>query len=198
MFTNEQVKITKETILYKGFMSLTEINFDHALYQGGWQRGVKRELLQRDNAVGVLLYDPTLEEFILVEQLRVGALADEESPWLLEVVAGMVDPHENPEQVACRESCEEAGAKIKKLIPIQSYWVSPGGSNEKVDLFLGIVNANKVSEFAGLKEEHEDIKVCRVSKDQLLQKLMQGCINNAMALICIQWFFLNQKELQFD
>ncbi len=195
--TNQQINIVKEELLYDGFMQLKKMTFDHLKYQGGFENGVQRELLIRGKAVGVLLYDPIQQLFVMVEQVRIGALEDPLSPWVLEIVAGLVEPNEQDDEVAHREAVEEAGAKIKKLIPIQEYWASPGGSDERIALFLALVDANTVSEFAGLDSEHEDIKVVKLSRDEALQKLRGGHINNSMALIALQWFFLNQAQLDF-
>lgn len=194
-FTKEDLLITQQETLYQGYMRLCKITFDHALYQGGLHQAVQREILERGKAVGVLLYDPELQEFVMVEQVRVGAIKDEQSPWLLEIVAGMVEPNESEQEVAHREAAEEAGAAIKTLLPIQDYWVSPGGSDERVSLFLGIVDAQSVRDYAGLDEEHEDIKVLRIVRDDALKMLQAGHINNAMALIALQWFFLNEQSL---
>ncbi len=184
-------------MLYDGFMQIQKIIFDHALFQGGVQKAVHRELVIRGHAVGVLLFDPTLQEFVLVEQVRIGALKDSDSPWLLEIVAGMVEKGESVKDVAIRESFEEAKAEVKKLIPIQEYWVSPGGSDEKVSLFLAEIDSSKVGRFAGLESEHEDIKVVRLSVNDALKKLQLGQINNAMTIIAFQWFFLNYKQDDF-
>ncbi len=198
IFTNKDIEVAQQETLYKGFMQLKKLTFSHALYQGGLQTAVQREVLFRGKAVGVLLFDTMLQEFVLVEQVRIGAIEDPDSPWLLEIVAGMVELNEVTTDVANRESVEEAGAKIKKLLPIQEYWVSPGGSNEQVSLFLGLVDANSVSEFAGLDSEHEDIKVVRLAKKQALKMLQSGLINNAMTLIALQWFFLNEGNLNLN
>ncbi len=198
MFTKEQVRVHRQESIYQGFMSLSRLTLEHALFRGGKQFQVQRELVMRAKAVGVLLYDPRLEQFVLVEQFRVGALEDKESPWLLEIVAGIVEGNEKGSQVAHRESMEEAGASIQKLIPMQSYWVSPGWTNEQIELYLGLIDADTVSQFAGLESEQEDIKVWRIDKTELLKMLQQGRINNAMALIAIQWFFLNEARLSFS
>lgn len=198
IFTNNDIEITRQQTLYSGFMQLQKVTFSHALFQGGQQTGVQREVLHRGKAVGVLLFDPALQEFVLVEQIRIGAINDPVSPWLLEIVAGMVEPNELMTEVATRESVEEAGTIVKKLLPIQDYWVSPGGSNEQVSLFLGLVDANSASDFAGLDSEHEDIKVVRLGKKQALKMLQSGLINNAMSLIALQWFFLNEGKLNLD
>lgn len=195
-FTINHINVSDNEVLYDGFMQLSKITFDHELYQGGVQQDVSRELLKRGRAVGVLLYDNKNETFVFIEQVRIGALEDKNSPWLLEIVAGMVEVGEEDDSVARRESAEEAGATIKTLIPIQEYWVSPGGSDEQVALFLGIVDSTKVSDFAGLNSEHEDIKVILISKSETLNKLQSGHINNSMALIALQWFFLNESRLE--
>ncbi|NVJ66436.1 MAG: NUDIX domain-containing protein [Gammaproteobacteria bacterium] len=197
-FTNKDITITQDQVLYQGFMQLRKLTFSHALYAGGVQSKVQREMLFRGKAVGVLLFDPQLDEFVLVEQVRIGAMDDPESPWLLEVVAGMVEEGESESEVAVREAYEEAGAQVQRLIPIQDYWVSPGGTNEQVSLYLGLVNAQTVSDFAGLENEHEDIKVMRLKKSETLKMLRAGLINNAMALIALQWFFLNESELDLS
>lgn len=197
-FTKEQIKINKIETLYQGFMRLQRYHFDHACFASDDNLGVQRELLVRQPAVGVLLFDPVLDEFVLIEQIRIGAFDDPNSPWLLEVVAGLVEEGESEPNVACRESLEEAGCNIQRIIPIQPYWVSPGGSNEKVSLYLGLVDATKTLDIGGLDTEQEDIKVHRVAVKKAREMLGNGEINNAMTLICLQWFFLNQQSLVLD
>lgn len=194
-FTKDDVKLLGEDILYDGFFSMRKYRYQHKRYQGDWSPPVEREIFERGNAVGVLLYDKTKDSFVLVEQCRPGALPGDDSPWLLEIVAGMVETGEKPEQVAYREAIEEAGCYIQKLCPMTGYWVSPGGTTEFVDLFLGLVDSDSVAEFAGLDTEHEDIKVLVLDRDKLLSLLKQGQVNNAMAMIAIQWFLLNEKDL---
>src|SRR5690554_7851398 len=45
---------------------------------------------------------------VLVEQFRIGALDKSPVPWLLEIVAGLIDTDEEPAEVARREAREEA------------------------------------------------------------------------------------------
>lgn len=194
-FTKEHLDILRIEELYQGFMRLQRYHFNHACFASEDNVGVQREVLIRQPAVGVLLFDPVLEEFVLIEQIRIGALEDPVSPWLLEVVAGLVEEGELESEVAARESLEEAGCSVEKLIPIQSYWVSPGGTNESVSLYLGVVDATKALEIGGLDTEQEDIKIHRVHTDSAKEMLQKGEINNAMTLICLQWFFLNQQDL---
>lgn len=202
LFTNEHLSLESKNVLYQGFFALKKYIFKHELFKGGVSESIEREVFERDPAVGVLLFDPALDQFVLLEQLRPGAIGGEKldekniSPWLLEIIAGMIEKGETPEQVAHREVFEEAGCKVKKLIPMMNYWVSPGGTTEYIYLYLGIVDSQQVATFAGLESEHEDIKVHQVNRQQLLKLLQEGYINNAMALIAIQWFLLNEQHLQ--
>jgi 8-oxo-dGTP pyrophosphatase MutT (NUDIX family) len=85
----------------------------------------------------MLPYDPQRDEVVLIEQFRVGALGKTDNPWLIELVAGLIDKEEQPEEVAHREAQEEAGLVIGALWPMTKYFPSPGGSNEFVHLYLG-------------------------------------------------------------
>jgi len=76
---------------------------------------ISRELMERGQAVAVLLYDQQRDAVIMIEQFRIGAIHDSNGAWLLELVAGMIEEGEQPEQVARRESMEESGCEIKKL-----------------------------------------------------------------------------------
>lgn len=196
-FTQDDIKFIDSADLYRGFFSMKKYRYQHRRYQGDWSPVVEREIFERGNAVGVLLYDPFKHKFIFVEQCRPGALNGDDSPWLLEIVAGMVEQGESPEDVAKRESLEEAGCHVQRLIPMPGYWVSPGGTTEYVDLFLGLADSEEVAEYAGLETEHEDIKVLVLSRAEVLKLLQEGRINNAMAIIALQWFLLNESELCF-
>jgi len=194
-FSTEDIKILDHKIVYNGFFRMEKYRYQHKQYQGGWSPVVEREIFERGNAVGVLLYDPERDCFVLIEQCRPGALKDKVSPWLLEIVAGMVEAGEQAQDVAYREAMEEAGCEIYQLTEMVGYWVSPGGSSEYVNLFLGLVDSSNLVAYAGLEDEHEDIKVLAISRDQVLQLLANGGISNAMALIALQWFFLNEQQL---
>lgn len=189
-------EIIDRSILYDGFFTLQKVSFKHRLFKGGYSETVHREILKRGNAVGVLLFDANADTFVLVEQCRIGALTRDKSPWLLELVAGMVELGESAPDVAIRESMEEAGATVTSLIPAGGYWSSPGGTDEFIELFIGAVDSSLVAEFAGLESEHEDIKVHVIPTTQVKKMLRNGEINNAMTLIALQHFYLNEESLR--
>lgn len=72
----------------------------------------------------VLPYDPQRDEVVLIEQFRVGAMGRTDNPWLVEMVAGLIDKDEQPEEVAHREAEEEAGLTFSALWPITKYFLA--------------------------------------------------------------------------
>ena len=187
-------ELLSKTDLYQGFFKLEQYKFKHKLFAGGWSEEITREVFERGNAVVVLPYDPVLDQIVLIEQVRAPALASTNSIWLLELVAGMIEPGESHEQVAQRELMEEAGLDCSSMAFINSYLVSPGGSTERFYLYLGLVDASKASGLHGLEHEHEDIKVHVVSREQAYQWVQSGVIDNASTVLGIQWLMLNYQQ----
>lgn len=159
----------------------------HSLYRGGLSGELTRELFERGHAVAVLPYDPQRDMVVLLEQFRIGALAMPGGPWLVEIVAGMIEPGEDVEAVARREAMEEAGAELGCLHFICDYLVSPGGTSERISLYCAEVDSRGLGGIHGLAEEHEDIRVEVVSFDTAWQLLQQGEINSASPIIALQW-----------
>lgn len=197
-FTQNDIEILKDESLYKGFFNMRKIHFRHKLFAGGWSEEVARELLVKGAASAVIAYDPKLDSVILVEQVRIGAYDPKlpNSPWLFELIAGMVGDGETPEDVALRESMEEAGVTVENLQHALSVWDSPGGVLERIHLFAGKVDSTQAKGLHGLAEEHEDIRVHVVTRETAYQWMQQGKIDNGIAVMGLQWLQLNYQQLQ--
>ena len=198
-FSQQDIEILGEQTLYEGFFTLKRIQFKHKLFAGGESGVVTRELLIKGAASAVIAYDPKEDSVILVEQVRIGAAYYPEShrsPWLLELIAGMVEKGEKPEEVALRESEEEAGIQVKNLTHCLSVWDSPGGTVERIHLFVGEVDSSQAKGIHGLAEENEDIRVHVVKREQAYQWMCEGKIDNGIAVIGLQWLQLNYAQLQ--
>lgn len=198
-FSQQDIEILGEQTLYEGFFTLKRIQFKHKLFAGGQSGVVTRELLIKGAASAVIAYDPKEDSVILVEQIRIGAAYHPESnrsPWLLELIAGMVEKGEKPEDVALRESEEEAGIQVKNLTHCLSVWDSPGGIVERIHLFAGEVDSSQAKGIHGLAEENEDIRVQVVKREQAYQWMCEGKIDNGIAVIGLQWLQLNYAQLQ--
>jgi ADP-ribose pyrophosphatase len=197
-FSGKDVQILSKKTLYQGFFKMVKYAFKHKLFAGGWSDVVEREIFERGHAIAVLPYDPVLDEFVMIEQVRIGALPTSSSPWLLEVVAGIIDEGETPEDVCCREAKEEAGLDIQKLHKALSYLSSPGGTTERLHIYVGLVDASDAQGVHGLEYENEDILVHRVPTSVAFEWINQGKIDNAATLIALQWFAMNKQQVLED
>ena len=191
-----KIEVDQRETLFDSFLRVDRLKLRHSLFAGGWSELMTRELILRPRAVGVLLFDPAQQQVVLVRQIRVGMLDEGQNPWLLELVAGMVESGEEPIEVAARESLEEANTKPQDLLQICEYYNSPGISNERITLFCGRVDATQAGGIFGLDAEHEDIEVVVLSLADALAKVASGEINNAMSIIALQWLHLNQPMLE--
>lgn len=194
-FTKKDVKVKSKEVLYKGFFECNRYSFTHPLFAGGESDLVKREVFERGHAVAVLPYDPILDELVLLEQFRFPAMETTDNPWLIEVVAGIIDEGETPEQVCYREAKEEAGIHISNLTKMSSYLTTPGACTERIELYIAQVDAKTAKGIHGLDNEAEDIKVLRIPFAQAKDYLESGKIDNSTAIIAIQWLLLNKAKL---
>lgn len=197
-FQQDAVEVIDQNTVFKGFFRFDKLRLKTRRFDGGWSEEMSREVFVRGNAVGALLYDPVADKLLMLEQFRPGCIYDSaQSPWQFELVAGMTEPGESDEDVVHREAEEEAGCKVLHLEHLYKYWVSPGGMDEQIDLFLGIIDSREIQEgIYGLEEENEDIRVELIDTDEAFKGLEDGRINNAMAIIGLQWLQLNRQRLQ--
>jgi ADP-ribose pyrophosphatase len=157
---------------------------------------ITREVFERGHAIGLLPYDPVRDAVVLIEQFRIGAYAAGMEPWLIEIVAGIIEHGETPEEVARRETLEEAGLTIGELLPMCDYAVSPGGSSESVRAFLGRVDSTSAGGIHGLNSEDEDIRVTAMPWSDARRLLDDGKVRNALGIIALQWLALHRDEVR--
>ncbi|HAT3904591.1 ADP-ribose diphosphatase [Citrobacter koseri] len=197
-FSKNDVEIIARETLYRGFFSLDLYRFRHRLFNGEMSGEVKREIFERGHAAVLLPFDPERDEIVLVEQIRIAAYDTSETPWLLEMVAGMIEEGETVEEVARREAMEEAGLEVKRTKPVMNYLASPGGTSERLSILVGEVDATTANGIHGLADENEDIRVHVVSREQAYQWVEEGKIDNAASVIALQWLQLHYQELKHE
>ena len=188
-------KLDKHQVLFSKYFQLEELSLSHELFGGGYSNIITREIFERGSVVALLPYDPERRKVVLIEQFRAGAIGDEKTPWLLECVAGVIEEGESEEQVAIRESREEAGCEIKQLHQISRHYVSPGGTTELCTLYCGIIDSKGVGGIHGLADENEDIRVEVVDVDQAYAMVRDGRIKSSPAIIALLWLELNEQQL---
>ncbi len=188
-------KILNKVNLYSGFFNLNKYEFIHQKHNGEWTDKIDREIFSGCHVASLLPYDPIKNEIILIKQFRAGNLSRYDQDYLYEVVAGVVDSGENAEKAAIRECLEETGCEVKKILPIQGYFPSPGSTEEYYDLFLGEIEAFEGERIMGLDNENEDILVKSFKIDEVKKMLNEKKIKNGLTLVALQWFFLKYYKV---
>jgi ADP-ribose pyrophosphatase len=195
-FGAQDVRILEDEKVFSGHFAVRRLTLQHRCFGGGWSEPQVRELFERGDAVGVLPYDPVGDTVVLVEQFRTGALRGNDSPWMLELIAGVVEPGESDEDVAHREAMEEAGCELSQLLPIATVMPSAGACSEQVRLFCGLLSHAGPGGVHGLAAEGEDILVHSVTRREALQLVAANRVPNGHTLIALQWLQLHGDALR--
>lgn len=194
--SEKDLEILAREVCYQGFYRLERIALRHRLFAGGMSPPITREVIEKGDVAAVLLYDPERDEVVLIEQFRVGARDDPTGPWLLEIVAGLIEPGETPEQVARREALEEAGCTVTDLLPITTFYVSPAKTSQRTWLYCGRVDASRAGGVHGLAHEGEDIRVVCMPADDAIALVERGRADSAWPLIALLWFARERDALR--
>jgi ADP-ribose pyrophosphatase len=189
------VELFEKRRAYDGFFKLDIYSFRYRRYDGTWSRRHQREVFERAPTVAVLLYDPARDAVVLVEQMRAPALDDPAGPWLVEVVAGIIEPGETAAEVVRREAMEEAGLEVGELVALFDALLSPGGCTERISLFVGRVDSARAGGVHGNADEDEDIRVIVWPLDEACAKIGSAIVT-APAILCLQWLALNRERVR--
>lgn len=196
--SHPDLRIVAHETAFRRHLRLDVVRYRNRLYSGAWSGERVYDVVRRGGAVAIVLYDPGRDEVVLVEQFRLPPLIAGFSPWIVEIVAGLIDKEgESEEQVARREALEEAGVEvIGELVPIQLYLPTPGNSDETVMLFCGRVDASKAAGVHGVPEEGEDIRVVVRTVGELEAMVDAGRIETGHTLIAFYWLLRHRDELR--
>lgn len=188
---NPKVKIKETQLLSNNWYLLHKYTFDFLRKDGVWVTQ-KREVYDRGNGAGILLYNQAQKTIILTKQFRLPAYINgDETGMMVEVCAGLLDL-DNPEQCIIRETEEETGYRIKEVKKVMETFVSPGAVTEILHLFIGEYDASmKVTEGGGLENEQEEIEVIEIPFDQAYQMIATGEIRDAKTIILLQYAKIN-------
>jgi nudix-type nucleoside diphosphatase (YffH/AdpP family) len=188
---NPKVKITQTDLLSNNWYLLNNVTFDFLRKDGVWITQ-KREVYDRGNGAGILLYNQEQKTIILTRQFRLPAyLNGNKTGMMIEVCAGLLD-EDQPEQCIIRETEEETGYRIKSVQKILETFVSPGAVTEILHLFIGEYDASmKVNEGGGLEHEQEEIEVIEMPFEEAYNKIATGEIKDAKTIILLQYAKIN-------
>ncbi|MBQ9274717.1 MAG: NUDIX domain-containing protein [Succinivibrio sp.] len=196
-FTIKDVHIQKQERLFEKFFAIDNYTLSYRKFDGSEGRVVQREIFERGHdAVAVLPYDAVTDEVMLIEQFRPGALRDPVSPWLIEVVAGMIDEGESEIEAVIRELDEETGTYVtpSQLHYITAQYPTPGGCSERTSLYIADCDLSHIKNHGGLETENEDIRIFKVPAPDAFRECFTGRICNAAALITLLTLQLKHRE----
>ncbi len=177
--------------LFEGYVAIEEALLKIKRCNTEKEDLVRRIAIVRDDAVGAVLYCPATQEIILVSQFRYPVFRHGCAE-LVEIPAGMVDNNEKPYTTIKREILEETGYEVSRLKFVQSYYISPGISSERLHLFYGVIEPEDQKQSGGgLDQEHEHIEVLKWPVEKVYNDLIKGRIKDGKTIIALQWFFLN-------
>jgi len=191
----KKVSIERKRYILDDFFKVEEAYLQFEQFNGEMSPLVRRLTVERGNSVAILVFNRSTQNLILISQFRYPTYQNNHG-WMIEVIAGMVDPGETPEESARRELKEEIGANIESFEHIATFYPSPGGSSEQIYLYYSEVSGEqaKYKKTGGLVASGEDIKVVELTLDEALAKIKTGEIMDAKTIIGIYWLENHQRR----
>ena len=187
-YSSDEVDILSREYLFRGFIQVEKVSLRHRLFQQSQYTSViHRELIQRPEAAGVLIYNDQQQKFALIEQFRIGAMDDQDSPWQLEVIAGVLDGDESPESCIRRESLEESGCELQDLQHLFSFYPSAGACAELFHLYSAEAVLPEQGGIFGVADEGENIQLHILDYADIHNLLTNGRLRNAPVIMALQW-----------
>ncbi len=181
-------KILEEKYTYNGFLKIKRAKIRHDAFRSTESMEITRESMERGDSVAILIFEKDTDSFLFTKQFRYPTI-ETSSGWTTELVAGVLEENEEPESCAMREIDEEIGYSVGKLEFISNFYVSPGGTSERIFLYYVEVNSSdQVRQSGGI--DSEDIQLVKIEKDEVEKLLEDNLIHDAKTLIGVQYFFL--------
>ena len=189
---NKQIKNINKKLLSDNYYILNRVNFDYLMPNGKWVNQM-REVYDRGDGAGILLYNKEKQTVILIKQFRMPTYMNENKDgFLVEICAGLLDK-DNPEACIIRETEEEVGYRLKSVKKVYEGYSSPGVMTEKMHFFIGEYTDNmKVSEGGGLDSEAEDIEVMEMPFETAVNMLNNGEIIDTRTIVLLQYAIIHK------
>lgn len=136
-------------------------------------RRSKREVVRHGNAVGILARRPD-GKFVFVKQYRKAA---EEA--LVEIIAGGLEPNEDPVSGAKRETAEETGYEVTSIRFLTTTICTPGYCEERIHLYFAELSSEP---HAQDQDPDENVYPVVLSEDEVDAAIRKGEIFDSKTL----------------
>ncbi|MGY6694615.1 MAG: NUDIX domain-containing protein [Roseinatronobacter sp.] len=190
-WTREDVAEATQKQPYAWFFGVREDDLRFRKFDGAMGPSVTRAAFVMSDAVTLLPYDPKRDTVMLIEQFRFGPwLRGASNCWLLEPIAGRVDPFETPVDAALREAQEEARLSLNKdqLVSVGDVYPSPGAITEFLYQYVALCDLpDGVEGVAGLEGEAENIRSHVVPFPRLIELIRSGEVQNGPLVLSAYW-----------
>ena len=189
-----RVELESTERILDDFFKVDAVVLRHEKFNGEMTDPLRRLNFERGDAVAAIVVERESADVLLTEQFRYPAYTKGDG-WIIEAAAGMIKSGEDPEDTLRREIIEEMGYQLTEVEPIASFYVSPGGSSERIFLYYAEVSANdRIAGGGGLDTEGEDIRLVRIPLGQIDETIAAGAIADAKTLIGLMWLRSKRAE----
>lgn len=189
--STRKIAIDATRRVFDGFLKIDEVtaSFDRVAGKGRIT-GQKRLVLERGDSAAALIHEIDTDTILLTAQVRAPTIV--KGPGVIrEVIAGSIEKGEQPVECIRREIEEEIGYRVPKsaIKPIGTFYVSPGGTSERIVLFYARVRARQRvnPDASGLAEQGEDIALVKVKRTAFITQALTGKLDDAKTLIAGLW-----------
>lgn len=183
-----KVEIDDKRRVFDHFFKIDEATLRFEKFDGQMSPTVRRLIFERGDSVSALILNTTSQRLVFLNQFRYPTY-DKGPGWIIETVAGMIDQNETAETAMRREILEEIGYRVSSIEPISTFYLSPGGSSERIILFYAeIEHSGRVEAGGGLTEEGEDIQTLEIGLEEALAQIATGKIVDAKTILSIYWY----------
>ena len=134
-----------------------------------------REVVEHSAAVVIIPVEDK-GDVLLVRQYRHAP-----GQMLLEAPAGGIERGEDPGRAVLRELQEETGCTADEVIPMRSFWMSPGFCTEEMHAFI----AKKLRPGALHQEEDESIEVVPTPISDIPRLIKSGAIRDSKSVAAL-------------
>jgi ADP-ribose pyrophosphatase len=172
--SGKKPQVLSSRVIYEG--AVFGIRRDEIIEPSGVR--TTREMITHPGSVVIL---PVLADgrILLIQQYRYAA-----RQYLWELVAGRMDPGENPRQAAARELIEETGYRAKRLRIFLEFFPTPGFLEEKMFLLL----AEGLTPGKAEPEEDEKIISRAYNHRQLEEMIRKGKLRDAKTIAGVLYY----------
>lgn len=194
----KKVEIIEEIQDYKkAIFRIVQAKLRHEKFSGEMGDEITRLSLERGDAVAAVIHNPVDDTILLIEQFRYPTYGKTGDGWVQELPAGIVEEGEDPSYTMKREIEEETGYEVDTLRHLYTFFLSPGGSSERVFLYYGRLDTDeKTFDGGGLDHEGEDIRTLRMPVDEALKKLKDREFTDAKTILGLQWLQMNRTAFE--